>query len=65
MMQWIKDHKKVCNKNYETCDECYWIEESLSALLDAQEHRIEQEQKQQAQVKPRALVYNHKLKEWL
>jgi len=63
-MQWIKDHKKVCKKNYETCDECYWIEESLSALMDAQEEAIEQQQKQQAQVKTKSLTFNHKLKEW-
>ena len=34
-MKWIDDHRAICNKDEDTCEKCYIIGESLSALTEA------------------------------
>ena len=31
-MKWIEEHRAVCNKDEDTCEQCYHIGESLWAL---------------------------------
>ena len=62
-MKWIEEHRAVCNKDEDTCEQCYIIGESLSALSEA---HYEMDQKKN-QPKPQAktkLAYNYRLKEW-
>ena len=34
-MKWIEEHRAICNKDEFTCEKCYIIGESLSALSEA------------------------------
>ena len=60
-MKWIEEHQAVCNKD--SCEQCYIIGESLSALSEAQEH-IESKKNQPKPKVETKLVYNYRLKEW-
>ena len=62
-MKWIEEHEAICNKDSDTCMECFHISESLYALSEARE---EMEAKKN-QPKPKTetnLVYNYRLREW-
>jgi len=64
-MKWITDHQKSCNKDSDTCSECYIISESLSALYEAQEY-MDNKKKQEVN-KPQPIkkqVYDYRLREW-
>ena len=64
-MEWIKEHQKSCNKDPDTCSECYIISESLSALHEAQEY-MDNKKKQEVN-KPQPIkkpVYDYRLREW-
>ena len=61
-MKWIDDHRAVCNKDEFTCEKCYIIGESLSALTEAH-YEMDQKKNQpkpepQPQPKPK---WNYKL----
>ena len=62
-MKWIDDHRAICNKDEDTCEKCYIIGESLSALTEA--HYEMNQKKNQPKPKPKTKnVYNYKLQEW-
>ena len=62
-MKWIEDHRAICNKNEDTCEQCYIIGESLWALKEA--HYEMDQKKNQPKPKPKTKpVYNYRLKEW-
>jgi len=62
-MKWIEEHRAVCNKDEDTCEQCYHIGESLWALSQAQEEM--DQKKNQPKPKPQTkLTYNYKLREW-
>ena len=63
-MKWIDDHRAICNKDEDTCEKCYIIGESLSALKEAQEYI--QAKKKQPKPPPAKTknVYDYKLQEW-
>ena len=61
-MKWIEEHQAICNKNEDTCEHCYIIEESLWALKEAH-YEMDQKKNQpkpepQPQPKPK---WNYKL----
>ena len=61
-MKWIEEHRAVCNKDEDTCEQCYHIGESLWALSQAQEY-IEAKKNQpkpEPQPKPKS-KWNYKL----
>ena len=62
-MKWIDDHRAVCNKDEDTCEQCYIIGESLWALTQAQEEIQAKKNQPKPQVKTKN-VYNYKLQEW-
>ena len=62
-MKWIEEHRAICDKDEDTCNECFHISESLWALSQAQEERKEKETKTKEKVQTK-LVYDFKLKEW-
>ena len=62
-MKWIDDHRAICNKNEDTCEQCYIIGESLSALSEAQEEIQAKKNQPKPQAKTK-LAYNYRLKEW-
>tara|TARA_R110002020_G_scaffold195210_2_gene396204 strand:+ start:605 stop:808 length:204 start_codon:yes stop_codon:yes gene_type:complete len=62
-MKWIEEHEAICNKDSDTCMECFHISESLYALSEARE---EMEAKKN-QPKPKTetkLDYDYKAREW-
>ena len=60
-MKWIEEHQAVCNKDEDTCEQCYHIGESLWALSQAQEE-IDQKKNQPKPAKPKPeLKWNYKL----
>ena len=62
-MKWIEEHQAVCNKDEDTCEQCYHIGESLWALSQAQEEM--DQMKNQHKPKPKTKnVYDYKLQEW-
>ena len=63
-MKWIDDHRAICNKDEDTCEKCYIIGESLSALTEA--HYEIQAKKNQPKPPPAKTknVYDYKLQEW-
>ena len=64
-MKWIEEHRAICNKDEDTCEQCYHISESLWALSQAQEEI--QAKKNQPKATPPVktkLAYNYRLKEW-
>ena len=63
-MKWIEEHRAVCNKDEDTCEQCYHIGESLWALSQAQEE-IDQK-KNQPKPKPQSQPkqWDYKLREW-
>ena len=62
-MKWIDDHRAVCNKDEDTCEQCYHIGESLWALSQAQEH-IESKKNQPKPKVETKLDWDYKLREW-
>ena len=62
-MKWIDDHRAVCNKDEDTCEQCYIIGESLWELTQAQEEIQAKKNQPKPQVKTKN-VYNYKLQEW-
>ena len=62
-MKWIEEHRAICDKDEDTCNECFHISESLWALSQAQEERKETKTKTKEKVQTK-LVYDFKLKEW-
>ena len=64
-MKWIEEHQAICNKDEDSCSECFIISESLSALTEAQEEMDQKKNQPKAkpQVKTKS-VYNYRLKEW-
>ena len=61
-MKRIEEHQAVCNKDEDTCEKCYIIGESLSALTEAH-YEMDQKKNQpkpepQPQPKPK---WNYKL----
>ena len=64
-MKWIEEHQAICNKDEDTCNECFHISESLSALTEAQEEMDQKKNQPKPQVKIKTkLAYNYRLKEW-
>ena len=51
-MKWIEEHQAICNKNEDTCEQCYHISESLWALTEAQEE-IQAKKNQPKPTKPK------------
>ena len=49
-MKWIEEHRAVCNKDEDTCEQCYHIGESLWAMSQAQEY-IDQKKNQNCGLK--------------
>ena len=65
MRDWIIKHQAVCDKDEDTCSECFIISESLWALSQAQEEMDQKKNKPKPQVKIKTkLAYNYKLQEW-
>ena len=62
-MKWIEEHQAICNKDEDSCSECFIISESLSALTEAQEEIEAKKNQPKPQVKTK-LAYNYRLKEW-
>ena len=62
-MEWAIKHQKECNLDEDTCNECFHISESLSALTEAQEEMEAKKNQPKPQVKTK-LAYNYRLKEW-
>ena len=63
-MKWIEEHQAVCNKDEDTCEKCYIIGESLSALTEAH-YEMDQKKNQPKPPPPKTKnVYNYKLQEW-
>ena len=62
-MKWIEEHRAVCNKDEDTCEQCYHIGESLWALSQAQEEMDQKKNQPKPQAKTK-LAYNYRLKEW-
>ena len=62
-MKWIEEHQAICNKDEDTCNECFHISESLWALSQAQEEMEAKKNQPKPQVKTK-LAYNYRLKEW-
>jgi len=62
-VKWIEEHRAICDKDEDTCNECFHISESLWALSQAQEERKETKTKTKEKVQTK-LVYDFKLKEW-
>jgi hypothetical protein len=62
-MKWIEEHQAVCDKDEDTCNECFYISESLWALKEAQEYMDQKKNQPKPQAKTK-LAYNYRLKEW-
>jgi hypothetical protein len=63
-MKWIEEHRAVCNKDEDTCEQCYHIGESLWAMSQAQEY-IDQKKNQPKPTKPKPEPkWDYKLREW-
>ena len=61
MYDWMIKHKKECNLDEDTCQQCYHIGESLWSLTEAQEY-IEAKKNQPKPAKPKPeLKWNYKL----
>ena len=61
-MKWIEEHQAVCDKDEDTCNECFHISESLWALKEAH-YEINQKKNQpkpEPQPKPKS-KWNYKL----
>ena len=63
MRDWIIKHQEICDKDEDTCNECFHISESLWALSEAQEEIEAKKNQPKPQVKTK-LAYNYRLKEW-
>ena len=66
-MKWIEEHQAVCDKDEDTCNECFHISESLWALKEAHYEMDQKKYQPKAAPKPQAktkLAYNYRLKEW-
>ena len=63
-MKWIEEHRAICDKDEDTCNECFHISESLCALKEA--HYEIQAKKNQPKPPPAKTknVYDYKLQEW-
>ena len=62
-MKWIEEHQGVCNKDEDTCEKCYIIGESLSALTEAHYEMDQKKNQPKPQVKTKN-VYDYRLQEW-
>ena len=61
-MKWIEEHRAVCNKDEDTCEQCYIIGESLWALGQAQKHIQANKNQPKPELKPQPkLKWNYKL----
>ena len=62
-MKWIEEHQAICDKDEDTCNECFHISESLLALKEA--HYEMDQKKNQPKPKPKTKnVYDYKLQDW-
>tara|TARA_Y100001938_G_scaffold141482_1_gene211320 strand:- start:3270 stop:3473 length:204 start_codon:yes stop_codon:yes gene_type:complete len=62
-MKWIEEHKAVCNKDEDTCEQCYHIGESLWALSQAQEE-INKTKNKPIPKPETKLDWDYRLREW-
>ena len=62
-MKWIEEHRAICNKDEFTCEKCYIIGESLSALSEAHEEMEAKKNQPKAKLETK-LDWDYKLKEW-
>jgi len=44
-MKWIEEHQAICNKDSDTCNECFHISESIWALTEAREEKQQKKKK--------------------
>ena len=61
-MKWIEEHRAVCDKDEDTCEQCYIIGESLWALSQTHEEiqAKKNQPKPEPQPKPKS-KWNYKL----
>jgi len=63
-MKWIEEHQAVCDKDEDTCEQCFHISESLWALSEAQEEiEAKKNQPKPPPAKTKS-VYDYRLQEW-
>ena len=60
-MDYITEHQNKCKLDSDTCEKCFFIQESLHALNEAQENKPKI---QNVEPKTKKLVWNKELREW-
>ena len=64
-MKWIEEHRAICNKDEFTCEKCYIIGESLSALSEAHEEMEAKKNQPKPQVESKPKQWNYKLRKYM